>query len=62
MLPKGQPSTDRLVAKKALGENVVPLHLVMVRVNVVCPVEFLTLTHIGNVQVPVGGHNKFSVF
>jgi hypothetical protein len=34
----------------------------MVRVNVVCPVEFLTLTHIGNVQVPVGGHNKFSVF
>ena len=51
---------DWPVAKNALGEEMIPLHFVVVWVNIIRPVVSYALSNVRNVQVPVGVNHDTS--
>lgn len=61
MLPFCEPLTDWPVPKHTLRKEMVPLHIVVMGVNIVHPVVTHALCDIRDIQVPVGfDHNTFA--
>ena len=58
MLFQQQVMTNRLVPEDATGEEMIPLHFVMVWVNVVSFIILNAVVYVGDVQIPVGVHDK----
>ncbi len=63
MLSQSKPLTNGPVSEDTSGEEVIPLHLVMVGINVVGPVVTYALVYVRNIQFPVGvNHNILEDF
>ena len=63
VLPQGKVMSDWPIAKDAFREKMIPLHFVVVGVNIVNPVVTYALRNVRNIQVPVGvDHNALEDF
>jgi len=60
MLFQQKVMPNRLVTEDTSWQKMIPLHLVMVRVNVVFLIVLYTMIYVRDVQVPVGFHNSVS--